>query len=116
MLDMLIPCFTIDEDIVKEYHNEVVQVGPEYSIHQCLECGSSIHESKWNDQKIILPFMRLEYCFRDIILMNLNLVIPRTKIQIVEKVSTTKLINNRNWKLILDCDVIKCSKVNAEAP
>ena len=58
--------------------------------------------------------------FRDIILMNSNLVIPRMKIQLGEKMSTIeliqKLINNRNWKLILDCDVIKCSKVDAKVP
>ena len=58
--------------------------------------------------------------FRDIILMNLKFLIPRTKIQLGEKMSTMKLIknliNNMNWKLILDCDVIKCSKVYVEAP
>ena len=64
--------------------------------------------------------MCAERYFRDIILMNLKLVIPRTKVQLGEKMSTMeliqKLINNRNWKLILDCDVIKCSKVNAKEP
>ena len=64
--------------------------------------------------------MCVEIHFRDIILMNPNLVIPKTKIQLGEKMSTMeliqKLINNRNWKLILDCDVNKCSKVDAEAP
>ena len=52
--------------------------------------------------------------------MDPNLVIPRMKIQLGEKMSTMelikKLINNMNWKLILDCDVIKCSKFNAEVP
>ena len=64
--------------------------------------------------------MCVECCFRDIIVMNLNLVIPKTKIQLVEKMSTMKLIknliNNRNWKLILDCDVIKCLKFYVEVP
>ena len=57
---------------------------------------------------------------RDKILMNLNLVILRTKIQLGEKMNTMeliqKLINNMNWKIILDCDVIKCSKVDENAP
>ena len=48
--------------------------------------------------------------------MNPNLVILETKIQLGEKMSTMKLINNMNWKLILDCDVVKCSKFNAEVP
>ena len=56
----------------------------------------------------------------DIILMNSNLVIPRTKGQLGEKMSNTKLIkkiiNNRSWKIILDCDVIKFLKVNVETP
>ena len=64
--------------------------------------------------------MCAESCFRDIILMDPNLVIPRMKIQLGEKMSTMeviqKLINNENWKLILDCDVIKCFKVDAKAP
>ena len=116
MLEMLNPGFTIDEDIIKEDQNEVSQVGTEYFIHQFLECGRSIHEAKWNDQKFRVAIMCVERCFRDIILMNLNLVIPRTKIQLGEKMSTMELINNRNGKLILDCDVIKCLKLVAKAP
>ena len=113
---MLSACFNIDEDIIKEDRNEVPQVGTKYFIHQFLECGRSICEAKWHDQKFIVPIMCAESCFRDIILMNSNLVIPRMKIQLGEKISTMKLINNRSWKLILDFDVIKCSKFNAEAP
>ena len=120
MLEMLIPSVTIDEDIIKEDQNEVSQVGPKYFIHQCLEHGRGICEAKWNDQKVIVAIMCEKISFRDIILMNPNLVIPKTKIQLGEKMSTVeliqKLINNRNWKIILDCDVIKCLKVNAEAP
>ena len=116
MLEMLNPCFTIDTDIIKEYQNEVSQVGPEYFIHQFLECGRIIHEAKGHDQKFIVAIMCAESCFRDVILMNLNLVIPRAKIQLGEKLSTMKLINNRNWKLILDGEVIKCSKFNVEVP
>ena len=120
MLEMLIPGFTIDEDIIKEDQNEVLQVGPKYFIHQCLERGRGICEAKWHDQKFIMAIMCAESCFRDIIRMDLNLVIPKTKIQLGEKMSTMeliqKLINNKNWKLILDCDGIKCSKVNVEVP
>ena len=119
MLEMLNSCFTIVEDIIKEYHNEVLQVGLKYFIHQWLEYGRRISEAKGNDQKFIVAIMCAEICFRDIILMNPNLVIPRTKIQLGEKMSTMELIqnliNNENWKLILDCDVIKCLKVDAEA-
>ena len=112
-MDMLNPCFTIDEDIIKEDHNEVPQVGMEYFIHRCLECVRIIIEAKEHEKKLIVAIMCVEIHFRDIILMNPNLVIPRKKIQIGEKMSTMKLINNRNWKLILDSDVIKCSKFNA---
>ena len=119
MLEMLSPGFTIDEDIIKEDQNEVSQVGPKYFIHQCLECGRGICEAKWHDQKFIMALMCVESFFKDIIRMDPNLVITRTKIQLGEKMSIMKLIqnliNNRNWKLILDCDVIKCSEFNAEA-
>ena len=80
ILEMLNPCFTIDVDIIKEYQNEVSQVGPKYFIHQCLECGRRICEAKWHDQKFIMAIMCAESCFRDIILLNPNLLIPRTKI------------------------------------
>ena len=117
---MPIPGFTIDEDIIKEEQNEVSQVGLKYFIHQCLEHGRGICEAKWHDQKFIMALMCVESCFKDIICMDPNLVIPRTKIQLGENMSTMeliqKLINNRNWKLILDCDVIKCSKFNENAP
>ena len=106
MLEMLNPCFTIDEDIIKEDQNEVPQVGMEYFIHQCLECGRRISESKGNYQTLIVAIMYVEIHFMDIILMNLNLVIPRTKIQLGEKISTMKLINNMNWKLILALEEI----------
>ena len=96
MLEMLSPSFTIDEDTIKEDHNEVSQVGPKYFIHQCLEHGRGICEAKWHDQKFIMAIMCAETCFRDIICMDPNLVIPRTKIQLGEKMSTMELINNGN--------------------
>ena len=120
MLEMLNPYFTMDEDIIKEDESEVLQVGLEYFIHQFLESGRRICDAKWNDQTFIVAIMCVESCFRDIILMNPNLMIPRAKIQLEEKLSTMKLIkeliNNRNWKLIHDGEVIKCSKFNAEGP
>ena len=120
ILEMLNLGFTIYEDIIKEDHNEVSQVGLKYFIHQCLERGRGICEAKWHDQKFIMAIMCVERCFRDIIRVNPNLVIPRMKIQLGEKMSTVeliqKLINNGNWKLIFDGDVIKSSKVDAEAP
>ena len=61
MLEMLTPCFTLDEDIIKEDHNEVSQVGMKYLIHQCLECGRSIHESKGHEQKLIVAIMCVEF-------------------------------------------------------
>ena len=116
---MLSPSFTIDEDIIKEDQNKVSQVGLKYFIHQFLECGRGICETKWHEKKFIMAIMCAESYFRDIIHMDLNLVIPRTKIQLGEKMSTMeliqKLINNGNWKLILDGDVIKCSKIDAKA-
>ena len=119
MLEMLSLGFTIDEDIIKEDQNEVSQVGPKYFIHQFLEHGRGICEAKWHAKKFIMAIMCAESCFRDIIRMDPNLVIPRTKIQLGEKMSTMeliqKLINNGNWKFILDCDVIRCSKVNVKA-
>ena len=92
MLEMLIPCFSIDENSIKEDQNEVSQVGLEYFIHQCLECGRSICEAKWHDQKFIVAIICAEICFRDIIFMDPNLVIPIMKIQLGEKMSTMELI------------------------
>ena len=79
MLEMLNPGFTIDEDIIEEDQNEVSQVGPKYFIHQCLERGRGICEAKWHHQKFIMAIMCAESCFRDIIRMDPNLVIPKMK-------------------------------------
>ena len=106
----------MDEDIINEDYDEVPQVGIEYCIHQYLECGTSIHEAKRNEKKLIVSIMCVGIRFRDIIHMNSNLVIPRTKIQLGEKMSTMKLINNRNCELILNRDEIKCSKFNLDVP
>ena len=81
MLEMFHPNFTIDEDIIKEDQNEVPQVGPKYFIHQCLERGRGTCEANWHDQKFIMAIMCAEIYFRDIIRMDLDLVIPRMKIQ-----------------------------------
>ena len=50
MLEMFSPSFTVDEDIIKKYQNEFSQIGVEYFIHQGLECGRSISETKGLDQ------------------------------------------------------------------
>ena len=57
MLEMLSPCFTIYEDIIKEDQNEVSQVGSKYFIHQFLERGKGICEAKWHDQKFIMAIV-----------------------------------------------------------
>ena len=62
MLEMLGPSFTIDEDIIKEEHNKVLQVGLKYFIYQCLEHGRGICEAKWHDQKFIMAIMCVESC------------------------------------------------------
>ena len=92
MLEMLSPGFNIDEDIIKEDRNEVSQVGLKYFIQQCLERGRGICQAKCHDQKFIMVIMCAENYFMDIICMNLNLVIPRTKNQLGEKMSTMELI------------------------
>ena len=78
---MLNPCFAIDEDIIKEDQNEVPQEGPKYYIHQFLECGRRISDAKGHDQKLIVSIICAKIRFRDVVLMNLNLVIPRMEIQ-----------------------------------
>ena len=50
MLDIFSACFTIDEDTIKEDHNEIPRVGLEYVIHQFLECGRRICEEKWHEK------------------------------------------------------------------
>ena len=112
MLEMLNPCFTIDENIIKEDQHEVLQVGTKYFIHQCLEHGRGICESKWHDQKFIMAIVFVEICSMDIICMDPNLVIP--KMSTMELIQN--LINNGNCKLILDCDMIKCSKIDGKVP
>ena len=50
MLEMLNLCFTIDQ-------NEFPQVGPKYFIHQFLECGRRISDSKGHEQNPIVAIM-----------------------------------------------------------
>ena len=94
MMEMLSPGFTIDEDIIKEDQNEFSKVGPKYFIHQCLKCGRSISEAKGHDQKFIVTIIFVECYFMDILLMNLNVMIPKMKIQLGEKISSMKLIKD----------------------
>jgi hypothetical protein len=101
----------VHQDVINEYHNELVQFRHEYRIHQVHEMCRSIGESKRHIQILIQPVPGGEYGLRDIFRMDLDLIITQTKVNLEEDLSTNKLIkknvNVGQWIFILDGDNIQ---------
>ena len=51
MSKMVYPCFSIDEDIIKENYDKMVEKRTKYMIHEALEGGGGITQAKGHDQK-----------------------------------------------------------------
>ena len=71
---MRFPIFTIDEDVIKEHKEKGLKIRFQYVIHESLEGGWCILKAKRHDQKLIIAFMGMESCLRNLCLFHVDLM------------------------------------------
>ena len=75
MLQMSFPSFTIYQDIIKEDEDKCVKTRSQNFIHEALEGGESIVESRIYKQKLIMEFMGAESRLRNVNLFHVDLLV-----------------------------------------
>ena len=78
---------TVDENVIKIYHQKLTGEGPEHIIHEAHECTRGIGESKRHDEPLIEPFRSFKRCLPFIPRPDVYLVIPVSEIQLGENFS-----------------------------
>jgi hypothetical protein len=61
-------------------------------IHEALESGGSITQSKGNDQKLIVALMSSKCSLRNVCLIHTNLVVSRMRIKFSKDLGATQFI------------------------
>jgi hypothetical protein len=82
MLFVIIFVLGIYEDIIDEHHNKLVQEVHEDLVHHAHEVGRSIGQPKRHDCKLIQTILRGEGCLGNIFLLDFQLVIPRSEVNL----------------------------------
>jgi hypothetical protein len=70
MLQMFLPIFAEDEDVIWVYDHKGVCEWSQYVIHHLHECVRSIIQDERHDQPLEETFFRLEGCLPYITLLN----------------------------------------------
>jgi hypothetical protein len=88
-------------------------------IHEPLESGESITQSKGHDQKLIVTLMSLKFTLRNVFLVHTYLVVARTKIKFSKELGTTQfiqeVINDRNGKFVFNGEFVEGAEVRTHA-
>jgi hypothetical protein len=89
-------------------------------IHEALEGGEGITQTKGHDQELIVTLMSLKGSLVDVNILHTYMVVSITKIKSSEVLSTTQpiqeIINDMNGKLVVDGEFIEGMKVRIHAP
>jgi hypothetical protein len=111
MLCMLFFTIGIDQDVINEDHDKLVQLRYEHGVHQVHEMCRSIGEFKRHNQILVQPVPGREGNLRDILWMDLDLMITQMEINHGKDSCTGKLIKEKvdagQWVLVLDGDSIQ---------
>jgi hypothetical protein len=75
-------------------------------VHEALESGGGITQTKGHDQKLIVALMSVKGCLGNVGLFHTYLVIAREKIKFGKELGATQfiqeVINDRNGKFVFD--------------
>ena len=108
---------TIDQDIINVDNDTNVQKGFQDVLNQSLESGWGIGESKGHDLELIVTIAGTECSLLNVILVDSNLVVSPSKVNLGENgcslKSVNQVINEGNRKSVLLGDLVKCTVVNA---
>ena len=61
-------------------------------IHEALESGGSITQTKWHEKKLIVALMSSKGSLRNVCLFRTDLVVAKTKIKFSKELGTTQFI------------------------
>jgi hypothetical protein len=83
-------------------------------IHEALESGGSITQTKGHDQKLIVALMSSKGSLRNVCLFHTDLVVARTKIKFSKELGATQfiqeVINDRNGKFVFNGEFVEGAK------
>jgi hypothetical protein len=92
----------------------------EKMIHEALESGESITQTKGHDQKLIVALMSSKGSLRNVFLFHKDLVVSRMKIKFSKELGATQFIqeaiNDRNGKFVFNGEFVEGEKIKTHAP
>ena len=107
MLQMGLPSFTENENIVQENNYKVTQVGTHNVIHHGLKCSRGIRQSEAHNTELVVTERSFNCSLRYIFLINPDLVVPRMQVQLGEigasLYGVEQIVNIRKTGLVLYC-------------
>jgi hypothetical protein len=84
-------------------------------IHETLESGGRITQTKGNDQELIVTLMSSKGILGNVFLFHVYLVVAKMKIKFSKLLRTTQfiqqVINERNWKFVFNGEFLQGAKV-----
>ncbi|EOX94184.1 Uncharacterized protein TCM_003614 [Theobroma cacao] len=89
MGSMFIIILRINQDVIDEYYHKLIQVWMEHPVHKIHKNCRGISQTKRHHQKLIMPITRPEGSLRYILLLNPQLIVPRSQINLREYHSTS---------------------------
>ena len=75
---VFLTCFAEDEDVIQIDDNKAVKDGLEDRVHEVLEHGWGIAETKGHDEELVVAISRLKCRFWDVLVFDADLPVART--------------------------------------
>jgi hypothetical protein len=89
-------------------------------IHEALESGGSITQTKGHDQKLIVALMISKGSLMNVYLFHMDLVVARMKINFSKELGTTQFIqevvNEKNGKFVFNGDFVEGVEMRTHVP
>ena len=113
---MLIQSVRKDQDVVQvDNHMSFVHQILEDVVHEVLECGRSIAETKGHDSGFEESPIRTKGCLPLVPFLDPNVVVYSPNIEFSEVLGVLRLVyeflDQRQWVLVLDCSFVKFAVV-----
>src|SRR6184192_212967 len=119
VVDMLLVISAVDQDIIDVYNHTNVQQRFQDVLDQRLEGSRGIRESEGHDFVLIMTVSCAKGCFLDVVLVNADLIVSPTKVNLGEDLCTLKsvneVVNEGDWKSVLLGDLVEGPMVDAHA-
>jgi len=109
----------VDEDVIKIHDHKPTKMRTEDVIHQGLECGRCICETKGEHNKLIEAIPSAERRLGDVLLLDADLVVARAEVNLGEETCTMEAIQEvvdaGDGVPVLDGDLVEGTVVHTQA-